>query len=118
MTINTECLDTVVQNVSGAAGQFNFIPPHGRWLESNELVAVPGDLFTQLAPNKRKSASFRQALKDNVIQIIRTPAVHIFDAGTDTVKTLSLNGGELGIADPCWSEDEVFSSDGDYTPAT
>lgn len=117
MTINVECLDTVVQNVSGAAGVFDFLPPHGFSLEANEMISIQGDLNTRISGHKRKSASLRQALKDGAIQIIRTPAVHIFDTGNDTVKTLTLVNGTLGIADPCWSDDVVHSSDGEFTPS-
>lgn len=114
--MNLECLDTVVQNVSGAAITASMLPPHGVVMAANEMMSFPGDLVTRLSRHKRKLAAFKSAISSGVLRILRTPAVHLLDATTDLVKTLSLDNGTLGTSTPCWSDDPVYSSDGEFTP--
>lgn len=116
MPTNTECLDTLIQNATGDEATFTFLPPHGVTLAANEFYSISGDLTTRLADNKRKMKSLRDAVSSGALKIIRTPALHLFDNGTDKVKILTLTSGTLGIADPTWSEGAVYSSEGDYTP--
>ena len=117
MPLNTECLDTLVQNATGAEATFTFLPPHGVTLAANEFYSLSGELTTRIADNKRKMKGLRDAVARGNLKIIRTPALHLFDNGTDKVKILTLLSGTLGIADPCWSSDAVYSSEGDYNPS-
>lgn len=114
--MNLECLDTVVQNASGAAITVSLLPPHGVVMAADEMMSFPGDLVTRLANNKRKLAAYKTMLADGKLKILRTPAVVLLDATTDLVKTLSLDNGTLGTSTPCWSDDPVYSSDGEFTP--
>jgi hypothetical protein len=101
----TACLCTTVRNVDSKEHFFGFLPPHGRRLAAGEELSFPGDIFQHIfryTPNQRARRSLEAALRDGVMVIVNTPAVHVYDETLDNTKVLVLNAGSLAVADPCW----------------
>jgi hypothetical protein len=113
MADSVECLFTTVKNVSGSEKYFGFLPPHGKRLAANEEVTILGDLVTRVARSgphsytKRPGDALQRALLADLLVIMKTPAVHLYDETLDETKALSLDNGSLGVVDPCWGS---FSS--------
>jgi hypothetical protein len=102
---NTDCLYTTVQNISGKERTFSFLGVHGMRLAAGETVTMRGDLVSKLGnmTSARRFKALERALDTNSsLKIVKSPAVHLYDALDDETKTLSLQGGQLGIVDPCW----------------
>lgn len=102
-----ECLYSTLRNMRAQETYFGFLPPHGRRLASGEEITVFGDIksyFTKLAPHDRARRSFEAALckDDPDIVIVRDPALHLSDLTTDDTQVITLSGGRLSVADPCW----------------
>ena len=105
------CLYTVVRNTSGVAQHFGYILnpgsylPRGVTLAAGEEVAIAGDLTTRLANCRtadRTFKSYENALSTGKLAILNTPDVHIYDNTLDTVKTLWVSNGVVGVTAPCW----------------
>jgi hypothetical protein len=107
---NTNCLYTSVRNISGSERVFGFLGARGMRLAANEVVTVPGDLVDALGRgghwSQRRFKSLERALDTlSVLEIIATPAVHLYDAVCGRTKILALENGVLGMLDPCWDSD-------------
>lgn len=103
---NSECLFTKVKNVSGHRRVFGFLGVHGKELGANETYLHRGNLVSQLgaATSARKFQALQRALDVNSsLEILSTPAVHLYDAVDDRTQVLALANGELGMTDPCWA---------------
>lgn len=59
-------MKTQVENTSGAAKYFNFLPPHGRTMDAGETIDFDGDLRSVIASgrNRYSRAADLQALDD------------------------------------------------------
>jgi len=115
MPANTDCLYTHVKNVSGGARVFGYLGARGMRLDANEVVTIPGNLGNSLGGggkwSQRKFKGLERSLVDNQsLEILATPAVHLYDAVQDETKMLVLQGGVLGTVDPCWKEASSSSS--------
>jgi len=104
---NTECLYTTVKNVSGVAKAFGFLGAHGKRLNAGETVTIPGDLVSALGGGGKWSQRRFKALERSLdslgfLQIVSTPAVHLYDPLEDRTRALAFVGGQLGVVDPCW----------------
>jgi len=98
------CLYTTLQNTSGSERYFGFVR-QGVLLQANEQVSYPGDISTVLAVAKdsdRVFPSFEEALDNGEIIILKTPAVHLYDATRAEARVLSVANHVLGTVDPCW----------------
>jgi hypothetical protein len=104
MPTNTNCMLTKVRNMSGKTATFGFLPPHGKRLTSGEEYTFFGSPETLLGAitKKRQREAFLQALKDEVLVIVSTPAVHVYDETKDVTKVLGVNNGTVTAGDPCW----------------
>lgn len=106
----SDCLYTSVKNVSGKERVFGFLGVRGMRLAADEVVTVRGDLVGRLGnmTSARRHQALERSLtgnngaRDPSLQIISTPAVHLSDG--DQTKLLALQGGVLGLVDPCWDE--------------
>lgn len=106
--VSTDCLYTTVKNVSGKTRVFGFLGLRGMRLAADEVVTIRGNIVTTLGGKNsaRKFQALERALtgddgaRDPSLAILSTPAVFLFD-GDDT-KQLALQGGVLGLVDPCW----------------
>lgn len=102
---NTTCLYTTVQNVSGKERTFGYLGVRGMRLAAGEVVTVRGDLVSKLGnmTSARRFQALERSLDENgSLEIVSTPAVHIYDAVLDQTKVLALQNNQLGIVDPCW----------------
>jgi len=102
---NTQCLYTTVQNVSGKERVFGYLGVRGMRLAAGEVVTVRGDLVSKLGnqTSARRFKSLERSLDQNgSLKIVSSPAIHLYDAIQDETKQLALQGGQLGIVDPCW----------------
>jgi len=105
---NTDCLYTHVKNVSGKERVFGYLGPRGMRLAANEVVTLPGNLVDALGNgghwSQQKFKALERSLTVNAsLEILATPAVHLHDAVLDETKMLVLQGGVLGVVDPCWA---------------
>lgn len=113
---NSTCLYTKVRNCSGERRTFTYLGKHGKTLDDNETYLHPGNLITELAAktSKRDFDALCRSLDDHhSLEIISTPAVHLYDLTRGETQILALQGGDLGMADPCWKSDysSVFNDD-------
>jgi len=104
---NTVCLYTTLKNVSGTERVFGMLGARGMRLAADEVVTVPGNIITALGMggkfSQRKFQALERSLDENgSLQIISTPAVHLYDSIQDRTRQLALQGGVLGLVDPCW----------------
>jgi hypothetical protein len=114
---NTSCLFTTVKNVSGATRVFGFLGARGMRLTANEVVTVPGNLISALGNggrgSQRKFKGLQRSLdKNSSLEILETPAVHLYDSVHERTRVLALQGQVLGVVDPCWesSGSSTFSA--------
>lgn len=105
---STACVKTTVINTSGATRWFDFLPPQGATLANNAEFTdfgTPMDwIGAQGSIHGRENLikSLQYALLNNWITIKSTPAPFLYDATTGKVKTLTINNGNLQVADPCY----------------
>lgn len=112
---NTQCLYTTVENVSGSERVFGYLGVRGMRLGAGEVVTVRGDLVSKLGnqTSARRFQALERSLDQNgSLRIVSSPAVHLYDAVEDRTRQLSLQGGQLGVVDPCWdsSGSSAFSA--------
>jgi hypothetical protein len=113
-----QCLYSVVQNTSGGTRKFGFLPPHGVELASNEEFTVFGNILEALtrdfrATSRRHHIAFTAAINRGDLKILSTPSPILEDATTGEPKTLTITGGTLAVADPCWLTSDSQSESGD-----
>jgi hypothetical protein len=110
-TVNDDCLSTTVKNTSGVERVFGYLGVRGKRLAAGETFTVRGDLVSKLGnqTSARRFLGLKRSLERGSLQILKTPAVHLYDAVDDRVRVLALEGAELGTVDPCW--DSEGSSD-------
>ena len=104
---NTACLYTTVKNVSGVERVFGFLGARGMRLAAAEVVTIPGNLISALGKGgvgaQRKFKGLERSLDQNgSLEIVSTPAVHLYDAIHDRTRLLALQNKVLGVVDPCW----------------
>jgi hypothetical protein len=70
MARNPQAL-TIVKNISGRGMFFGWLPPHGRYLEDEELVEVQGTLETlfQTDPNKTYLREYLRDIADRRVEV-------------------------------------------------
>lgn len=113
MTTDTSCLYSTLKNVSGKTKYFGFLPPHGRRLVANQEITVFGDIGQMVQHDIERVTSrtymqaFENALQEGFISVLKTPASILLDSSTGLNKMLTLTGGTLGVADPCWESTET-----------
>ena len=99
-------LYTTIRNTSGARIHMGWLPPYGGYVNADTDVTIFGDIFDHLRkgghPCKRAQAAVESMLINNLIDIVKTPAVFMLDSTTNAVKKLALSNRTLGIADPSW----------------
>lgn len=105
---NTACLYTTVKNISGSERVFGFLGARGMRLTADETVTIPGNLISALGKggvgSQRKFKGLERSLDANSsLEIISTPAVHLYDPIHDRTRILALQGEVLGVVDPCWA---------------
>jgi len=114
-TTDTSCLYTTFKNTSGKTKYFGFLPPHGRKLLPNQEITIFGGIEQMLQHDIERVTSrpyfqaFEEALQNGLIQVLKTPAPILLDATTGLNKMLTLDGGTLGVADPCWESAETVT---------
>lgn len=110
---NTDCLYTTVKNVSGKERVFGFLGERGKRLLANETFTQRGDLVAKLGAqtSARRFKALERSLLAGSLEIVKTPAVHLYDDTDDVVRMLVLDNGVLGFADPCWAS----SGSSDFT---
>lgn len=103
---DTTCLYSTVQNISGSAKTFGFLPPHGRTLDDQEEMTVIGPITEAITRGRQASErmlqSFVNAVEDGYLLIKSTNVPILYDEALDVVKMLRLNNGSLGTHDACW----------------
>lgn len=106
-TASTSGLYTTVKNTSGAARAFGFLGAHGKRLAANESFTHPGDLVAKLGNklSQRQFKSLEGALKRGSLQIVKSPAVYLYDEVDDVTKQLALENEQLGTVDPAYDSE-------------
>lgn len=105
MSTPLQCLYTVVRSTCETDRSISFLGERGMRLAPLEQVLIPGDIRDSVA--RKGTDAFKaleNALRDNVIEIMRTPPPIFFDAhtGYDEVRMLSVDNNAVVIGDPCW----------------
>jgi len=109
MGLDSSCLYSTVQNKSGRAMTFGFLPPHGRKLEDDEEFTVFGDIKNAIIRHERTEGrrniiAFEAALRRGDLEIISTPGVILEDdSNPGSSLMLRLRNGTLGTTSPCWN---------------
>ncbi len=105
---NTRSLYTRVRNRSGVTRTFAYLGAGGKTLAANEAFMHPGNLADQLAAktSKREFEALQRSLDDHQsLEIISTPAVHLYDPVRQETQVLALKDGDLGTLDPTWNSE-------------
>lgn len=109
----SDCMLTVVKNTSGASMELNFWPPHGNVvLASNAEVSIYGDIYAALLRYHkpvRNLSTFNTLLAAGDLEIVKTPAVIVYDDTNDRSAMLIVDDDELFAVDPCWAATEYSS---------
>lgn len=104
--VDTQCLFSVVKNISGITMNFPFLPPHGQKLDHNEEFTCFGSVLEALRRGdrfgNRDQQGFLDALERDWLEVRSTPAPILTDETTADVKTIGLDNGSLVVNDPCW----------------
>jgi hypothetical protein len=114
----TECLCTTVRNLNDHATYFGFLGRPGKTLAAHAEVSIWGSITSWLlryTPDVRAQRSLAAALAADVLAIVQTPAVHLWDDALYVTKVLTLSSSTLADTDPCWGSFKS-SSDGSYYP--
>jgi len=91
---------TIVRNTSGVSMYFDFAGPRGATIAAGADVRIPGNVLTMWANNAVKLASLNYALQHNLIEILKTPDVIVYDAGSTAPKVIGSNSGTPNTSDP------------------
>lgn len=108
----TGCLYSTVKNISGQTMPFGFLPPHGRTLAANEEFTILGDVVqsvirAQRVTSKRNLDALVGALNGNngkgskLLAVVKSPAVFVFDEGSEETYILVSNSDTADLASPC-----------------
>jgi len=99
-------LVSTVQNTSGQARKFPFLPPHGKELEANEQINIVGDLTEAVMRGdrfgNRHINGLLGALDSGDLTIISTPAPIAYDETNSVSKIIGIDNNLLDLSDPCW----------------
>ena len=109
------CVKSVFKNISGAGKFFAYLPPHGKYVENNQEVAIEGNIFDLVGRydwgwNERARQAFFNDLQNGKVAVVSTPAP-ISNSKMITVSTVS-GAGSVVVSDPCWVP-EPPSGDGE-----
>lgn len=104
MSADFTSLQTVVRNTSGKTMFFPFLPPHGRTLEANAQARIPGNLLEWAQQFPSKARGLRYALENDLIEVVRTPAVILYDDVQNKRFALHAEGNQLGLIAPSWEQ--------------
>ena len=109
------CLYTTVKNISGVTRAFGFLGIHGKTLAPDAEYTEFGDFSSKLQGRARIRAekAFERALNGvpaapgrsalpASLRIKQTPQAIIYDTVGNVPQVLTLTGGAIGQADPCW----------------
>jgi hypothetical protein len=95
-----------VKNTSGVSKVFSFLPTHGRRLapvEEFTFIGSPTEAISRGVGFKtRHLAALETALVNGNLTLLHTPNPILFDSVTLERKMLVLDGGSLGVQEPCW----------------
>lgn len=112
MPVDSRCLFSTIRNTSGGRKKFGFLPPHGRELDADEEMTVFGNILEAVAnangdrvSSRRHMIAFEAAVERGDIDILNTPAPIMVDQTSGASKQLTLDGGTLGVLDPCWTRE-------------
>jgi hypothetical protein len=105
---DTSCLFSTVRNTSGETKTFGFLPPHGRKLNNDEEFTIFGHVTEAIirhdrTESRRSVSAFLAATQRGDITVVSTPAPILHDEDGDRSQMLTFRGGNLGVADPCWT---------------
>jgi hypothetical protein len=98
------CLVTTIQNTSGQALFFGFLPPHGKMLAVDAQVTVFGSITEAVNRGdrfgNRNMKALRDALDNQLLEILSTPAPIFFDVATKKPRQLQVNNNVLHLLSP------------------
>lgn len=113
MANTSDCLQSVVKNISGAVLQVSAWPPHGKTFAIGEEVTIDGDLHSFLAAwrKPRRSVSvIYDLLKSGDLEIVSAPNPILYDVTNDRSAMLVLDNDALLANDPCYADTEYSST--------
>jgi len=91
---------TTVRNTSGSTMFFSFLGKNGASLASGADKDIPGSLWDMWADDTIQTAALKYALDNNLIEILRTPAVLAYDDTDGVVYALGFDNGSPVAVDP------------------
>lgn len=91
---------TIVRNVSGVQKFFSFLGANGVDLADGEDYAHPGDLFSRWMNDTLQTAALRYALDNNLLEILASPDVYLFDETAGRVRRIIVDDGDVLADDP------------------
>ena len=96
-----------IRNISGAAKNCSWFPPHGKTFAIGESVTLFGNIYSYFqSPSRimnRKRAAFElDVVTNNHIEITQSPAPLIFDATAQAVKVVTVSNGTLSAISPSY----------------
>lgn len=100
----TTCLYSTVINLKSTSRFFGFLGKHGKRLAAFQQYSEPGSLTNKISQKPRQFEALKAALVAGDLAIISSPAVTVLDATTLKTQNVTLSGGSLGVADPCWGK--------------
>lgn len=111
------CFYTTVKNISGFDRAFSFLGMHGKYMLAGSEYTEFGDLVTKFTnTGVRNPARKQNALMRSLVSYTRpdgrivppqlhiksSPAQIVYDTTANVPKMITLAGGVLGTADPCY----------------
>jgi hypothetical protein len=110
----TDCLKSVIRNISGETRYFSFLPPHGRLMGPDEEIAVTGSVMTAIqefhgGDGERHFDALDRALLRGELTLIGTNNPILFDPIEDESYMLVVTGGTVAVAEPCWFSSAAFA---------
>jgi hypothetical protein len=108
------CMLTTVKNTSGSLLDLNFWPPHGNVsLADGAEISVYGDIYAALTRGnkpRRNIDTFNALLLDGSLEIVKTPALIVYDPTADRTFMISVDNETIYAVDPCWADTEYSSA--------
>lgn len=91
---------TTVRNTSGSTMFFSFLGKNGATLANGADMDVPGSLWDMWVTDTIQTAALDYALNNNLIKILRTPAVMGYDSVASKVYALGFSNNAPVAVDP------------------
>jgi len=103
-TMDTGCLYSTLENISGESMVFSYLPPHGKELAANGQATVLGNVLdvVRQVGGERYVTALKNDIAAGRIAIVSTPNPILYDETLEQSQMLELDNDVVGVAAPCW----------------